>query len=67
MDKSLIWQQEGREHLELKLDMDGESINEVTMKAIGSLSFLKLSQEMKAQLKGSQLNPKNATLLNDVL
>ena len=52
MDKTFVWQQSGREYLELHLSIDSDQIQSVKMKAIGCLSFLALSQQMKAKLMG---------------
>ena len=52
MEKQFKWHQSGREHLELNLTMENNAITGVTMKSIGCLEFLTLSQKMKAKLKG---------------
>lgn len=50
------WQHPGRESLKLELEMNGDSITDVKMKARGCLSFLLFSQKMKASLKGPAQN-----------
>lgn len=63
MEKSIVWTQPGREHLELTLQIEEGVINDVKMNSIGCLEFLQLSQKMKQKLKGpiAQLLPPSGT------
>ena len=48
----IVWESAGRECLRLNLEMGGSGITGVSMECLGSLAFLRLSQEMKKQLSG---------------
>ena len=52
MEKTVVWSEDGREHLELKLDITNNDIQITGMKAIGSLDFLNLSHRYKTDLNG---------------
>lgn len=52
MEQTFTWNQPGREHLELTLVIENDAIQSLQMKAIGCLSFLTLSQNMKKALIG---------------
>lgn len=52
MEKSLSWSEPGRENLELTVSIENGVINNVKMKAVGCLDFLKMSQSMKSKLQG---------------
>ena len=46
------WQSPGRESLELNVKVENQNVSGVTMKCSGSLAFLRMSQDLKAQLTG---------------
>lgn len=58
MKKNYSWTQPGRESLEITLKIEDNNIESADIKSIGCLNFLKLSQQMKEELKGpiSKLN-----------
>lgn len=53
MEKTISWNEPGREKLDLTVKLDGDQITNVTMKAVGCFDFLSLSQKMKEKLVGS--------------
>ena len=52
MEQKWNWNQNGQESLEIVLDIENSSIQKASIKAIGCLDFLKLSQKMKEKLNG---------------
>ena len=53
MKKEFRFNSPGRDEILLEIELEGDSIQSIKMEAIGCLGFLKQSQEMKNQLKGS--------------
>ncbi len=53
MKKSFQWTEDGREQLEITLEIEDSAITHVDMKCVGCLPFLEMSQSMKTKLNGS--------------
>ena len=53
MKKEFCFNSPGRDELRLQVELEGDEIQSVEMKAIGCLDFLQQCQKMKKSLKGS--------------